>query len=217
MNTHDIELPQGYRDRPWDYDGDLYTEGQVRAIIEADRQRRGEPVQALLQQARRGRNYSDPDQVFEAVPVSAFDVETAPQPAEPVKMPSDAEILACLRPLYSNDVAAAMGAEDDLRTARLLLSRYGSGQPAVGEEIHVHIEGLDVLTLPLASSGMVAPRFVVHVPAQAQPVVNQSLTTEREAFDQWFCREKSLPADADTTQYDEAYLPYRAWKARAGL
>src|SRR5690606_12987038 len=45
-------------------------------------------------------------------------------------MPSDAEILACLRPLYRNDVAAAMGAEDDLRTARLLLSRYGSGQPA---------------------------------------------------------------------------------------
>ena len=41
-------------------------------------------------------------------------------------MPSDAEILACLRPLYSNDVAAAMGAEDDLRTARLLLSRYAA-------------------------------------------------------------------------------------------
>lgn len=40
-------------------------------------------------------------------------------------------------------------------------------QPAVGEEIHVHIEGRDVLTLPLASSGMNAPRFVVHVPAQA--------------------------------------------------
>src|SRR5690606_26938324 len=88
MNTHDIELPQGYRDRPWDYDGDLYTEGQVRAIIEADRQRRGGPVQALLQQARRVRNYSDPDQVFEAVPVSAFDVETAPQPDKPVKVPA---------------------------------------------------------------------------------------------------------------------------------
>jgi len=42
-------------------------------------------------------------------------------------------------------------------------------QPGVGEEIHVHIEGQDVLTLPLASSGMDAPRFVVHVPAQAQP------------------------------------------------
>lgn len=39
-------------------------------------------------------------------------------------------------------------------------------QPVVDEEIHVHIEGLDVLTLPLASSGMSAPRFVVHVPAQ---------------------------------------------------
>ena len=38
-------------------------------------------------------------------------------------------------------------------------------QPAVGEEIHVHIEGQDVLTLPLVSSGMGAPRFVVHVPA----------------------------------------------------
>lgn len=39
-------------------------------------------------------------------------------------------------------------------------------QPAVGEEIHVHIEGQDVLTLPLASSGIDDPRFVVHVPAQ---------------------------------------------------
>ena len=44
-------------------------------------------------------------------------------------------------------------------------------QPAVGEEIHIHIEGQDVLTLPLASSGMDAPRFVVHVPAQAQPIM----------------------------------------------
>lgn len=45
-------------------------------------------------------------------------------------------------------------------------------QPAVGEEIHIHIEGQDVLTLPLASSGMDAPRFVVHVPAQAQQPVS---------------------------------------------
>ena len=36
MNTHDIELPQGYAERPFDYWGDLYTEGQVRAAIEAD-------------------------------------------------------------------------------------------------------------------------------------------------------------------------------------
>lgn len=47
-------------------------------------------------------------------------------------------------------------------------------QPAVDEEIHVHIEGRDVLTLPLASSGMSAPRFVVHVPAQ-QPAERKPL------------------------------------------
>lgn len=37
MNTHDIELPQGHTERPFDYWGELYTEGQVRAAIEADR------------------------------------------------------------------------------------------------------------------------------------------------------------------------------------
>jgi hypothetical protein len=39
---------------------------------------------------------------------------------------------------------------------------------AVGEEIHVHIEGRDVYQLPLLASGMelpTGPRFVVHVPA----------------------------------------------------
>ncbi|MCH1880427.1 hypothetical protein MJ863_12620 [Alcaligenes ammonioxydans] len=50
-------------------------------------------------------------------------------------------------------------------------------QPAVGEEIHIHIEGQDVLTLPLASSGMDAPRFVVHVPAQAQPLPDSLIPT----------------------------------------
>jgi len=55
-------------------------------------------------------------------------------------------------------------------------------QPAVGEEIHVHIEGRDVLTLPLASSGMDAPRFVVHVPAQpAAPQASEAVRSERDA------------------------------------
>ena len=31
------ELPQGYAERPFDYYGDLYIEGQVRAIIKANR------------------------------------------------------------------------------------------------------------------------------------------------------------------------------------
>lgn len=38
MTAHDkIELPQGYAERPFDYSGDLYTEGQMRTIIEDNR------------------------------------------------------------------------------------------------------------------------------------------------------------------------------------
>lgn len=40
---------------------------------------------------------------------------------------------------------------------------------------------------------------------------------ERAMFDQWFCQHSELPLDADTTQYDEAFLAYAAWKARAAL
>lgn len=55
-------------------------------------------------------------------------------------------------------------------------------QPAAGEEIHVHIEGQDVLTLPLASSGMSAPRFVVHVPWPEQPEPDESALVLVEAL-----------------------------------
>ena len=37
MSNDDVELPQGYAERPFDYSGDLYIEGQVRAIIKANR------------------------------------------------------------------------------------------------------------------------------------------------------------------------------------
>jgi len=40
---------------------------------------------------------------------------------------------------------------------------------------------------------------------------------ERAMFDQWFCQHSELPMDADTTQYDEAFLAYAAWQARAAL
>src|SRR5690606_32514902 len=84
----------------------------------------------------------------------AMDVYTAPQPAE--QQPISA--YACTVP-------------DDCETLHwrgqiLSMNELVSVQPAADEEIHVHIEGRDVLTLPLASSGMSAPRFVVHVPAQ---------------------------------------------------
>lgn len=89
----------------------------------------------------------------------AMDVYTAPQPAE--QQPISA--YACTVP-------------DDCETLHwrgqiLSMNELVSVQPAADEEIHVHIEGRDVLTLPLASSGMSAPRFVVHVPAQ--PVEQQ--------------------------------------------
>ena len=47
-------------------------------------------------------------------------------PADPLSKqdPTDDEILAALRPLYGDQSAADMGAEDDLRTARAVLARW---------------------------------------------------------------------------------------------
>lgn len=39
--------------------------------------------------------------------------------------PTDAEIIAVLRPLYASDEAASMGAADDLRTSRAVLAKWG--------------------------------------------------------------------------------------------
>lgn len=36
MSAHGIELPQGYAERPFDYSGDLYIEGQMRAYARAN-------------------------------------------------------------------------------------------------------------------------------------------------------------------------------------
>lgn len=52
-------------------------------------------------------------------------------------------------------------------------------------------------------------------PATPQPAAQQG--DEREAFDQWFRGYQFLPDDADTTQYDEAFLAFKAWQARAAL
>jgi hypothetical protein len=46
--------------------------------------------------------------------------------AEPVaEGPSDEELLASVRHFYGDQTAADMGAEDDLRTARAVLARWG--------------------------------------------------------------------------------------------
>ena len=43
--------------------------------------------------------------------------------------PTDEELLASVRHFYGDQAAADMGAEDDLRTARAVLARYG--RPAI--------------------------------------------------------------------------------------
>ncbi|MGE8591479.1 MAG: hypothetical protein ACN6OD_19100, partial [Alcaligenes sp.] len=88
----------------------------------------------------------------EYVPLTIIDRYAAPSSAQPAvngytcTVPDDCETLHWRGQILSMNELASVA------------------QPAVGEEIHVHIEGQDVLTLPLASSGMIAPRFVVHVP-----------------------------------------------------
>lgn len=44
-----------------------------------------------------------------------------------------------------------------------------------------------------------------------------SVPDERAAFAEFFCSAMRLPLDADLAQYDEAWLPWKAWKARAAL
>jgi hypothetical protein len=59
-------------------------------------------------------------------------------PADPLSKqdPTDDEILAALRPLYGDQSAADMGAEDDLRTARAVLARWGRpAAPPVPEPV----------------------------------------------------------------------------------
>ena len=49
----------------------------------------------------------------------------APAPEVEAEGPSDEELLASVRHFYGDQTAADMGAEDDLRTARAVLARYG--------------------------------------------------------------------------------------------
>jgi hypothetical protein len=50
--------------------------------------------------------------------------------AEPEgEWPRREEVLAALRPLYGDQTAADMGAEDDLRTAHVVLARWGHSAP----------------------------------------------------------------------------------------
>lgn len=100
-----------------------------------------------------------------------FELVTTPQPAEQPTISA----YACTVP----DDCETLHWRGQILSMNELVSVT---QPAVDEEIHVHIEGRDVLTLPLASSGMSAPRFVVHVPVQqpAPDVAELQAELERE-------------------------------------
>lgn len=48
--------------------------------------------------------------------------------------PTDAEIIAALRPLYASATAAEMGSADDLVTARAVLAKWGRAAPQPAPE-----------------------------------------------------------------------------------
>jgi hypothetical protein len=99
------------------------------------------------------------------------------------RMPSDDEILACLRPLYSGDEVAAMGAADDLRTAHLLLFHFGSGQPAASAEPasavnrETVIEWLDALDIEVTDKQLDGLFHAVPIaaPVAQEPVAGRDL------------------------------------------
>ena len=47
--------------------------------------------------------------------------------------------------------------------------------------------------------------------------VPAAVPDERAAFDEWFKKEQGMHKESETTFIDAAFLPYRAWKARAIL
>jgi hypothetical protein len=67
---------------------------------------------------------SDFDIAFDAI-YDAFLQRYARPAIQPVA-PTDEEILASVRHFYGDQTAADMGAEDDLRTARAVLARWGT-------------------------------------------------------------------------------------------
>src|SRR5690606_34647413 len=95
---------------------------EILEIIKADRKRRGEPVAWIRKNGFSVLAGIEPQDDSE-VPLYA-----APQPAEPVKVPSDADILELWTgdPTHSRPV---MGKNKVIAFARALLARYCKGTP----------------------------------------------------------------------------------------
>lgn len=151
--------------------------------------------------------------------------------------PSDAEIMQ----MWAN-VCRNIGhpIPPAVAFARALLARYGAQPAASAEPVAYRVlrrthdgewkdDGRDWCNgtpsadlkadiAQRADGWRIEYAYAAPVAAQAQPSGNTGelpASGERATFDQWFCRERGLPMDADTTQYDEAFLAYRAWQARA--
>ncbi|HWK69981.1 MAG TPA: hypothetical protein VNS29_03980 [Burkholderiaceae bacterium] len=196
MNTHDIELPAEFRSGN-DIPVTVATikrermEEILRAAIEADRQRRGEPV-AEVYRAHYGNRMGNigvnavralvpPDDM----PPPGTKLYAAPQPAEPVKVPSDEGIrdMATKAGVW----VPLSGAERDLTTQALrrliedALIRYSQpAHPAASAEPVLCVSSADFKRLREADAHIKAwlppataseDMLLYAVPVAAQPSV----------------------------------------------
>lgn len=105
----------------------------ARAAIEADRQRRGEPVAWVARSPGRTPQYFDGARAAHVYcgtgEWTISPLYDAPQSAEPVKVPSDDEVLEAMRPsLDEGDggYICDMSPMHVIASGRALLARYGS-------------------------------------------------------------------------------------------
>ncbi|MGB6103635.1 MAG: hypothetical protein WBF88_07275 [Pusillimonas sp.] len=115
----------------------LFTLDQVRAAIELDRQQRGEPVAWVSEAAfRKLVNHKDVVTVsYEPKRERIIPLYAGPQPDEPVKVPSDDDLIA----LAVGDVGAAeyweFSRDELVRLMRFTLARYGAQPTASAEPV----------------------------------------------------------------------------------
>jgi hypothetical protein len=64
--------------------------------------------------------------------------------------------------------------------------------------------------------GVIWDRLEKVLSASAEPSAPVEID-ERSEFDAWFCVERGLAPDTDTTFINDAYQPWRGWQARAAL
>lgn len=109
-------------------------------------------------------------------------------------------------------IEAAAECEDAINALRLPIVT------AEYEDVHVHLEGGGVLTLPLTHSGLVSPRFVVHVPQSSERAREdkyQSKSHGKRVLQQWSSqgsldilaeRRRQIEAEGWAPEHDDEHL-----------